>query len=132
MTITMPDGGTAAISRIDGGVSTVRDPEGLQTSFMYFSGEKIPTEIDYASGLISKFEYTQLAYKDLENNTRYKYAIKDHFRRDQAANTLYEHTGYTYGNGTDEHTYTGYAIGLQMGEVQDRVIEGNVQTSDYL
>ncbi len=132
MTITMPDGGTAVISRTDGGVGTVRDPEGLQTNFVYISGEKILTEIDYASGLISKFEYTQLAYKDFENNTRYKYAIKDHFHRDQAANTLYEHTGYTYGDGTDEHTYTGYAIGLQMGGLQDRVMEGNTQTSDYL
>lgn len=132
--MTMPDGGKASIFRNEDGVGTVTDPAGLQTTFDYYTGEKRLNEITYPTGLISHFDYIQLQYKRPRHpdQVRYKYAVQDHYRRDMAGNTTYEHTSYSYGDQTGGNTYTGFGIQLTMGGLQDLVMEGGEDTESYV
>ena len=78
----------------------------FRTNYVYRWRDKS----DYASGLISKFGDTQLMPKDLENNTRYKYAIKTTF----AANSSQTRSTSTRTTLTERLLMSTHTRGMQL------------------
>ncbi|KAL9034582.1 MAG: hypothetical protein Q9214_006982, partial [Letrouitia sp. 1 TL-2023] len=133
MIIISPDGIQSVVSFASDGVHTIGDQEDHQTSFEYTtsgSGQRVLSQIQYPTGLISRFDYTDLPYLNVDGSTGYTAAVENYYKLNEAGHIL-EHTMYRYGIDSANRTFTGAAIGCTLGGLRDHPMEGNSGAPDY-
>ncbi|KAF4952513.1 hypothetical protein FGADI_6748 [Fusarium gaditjirri] len=128
-----PDNSQANVIFAAEGVNLLTDAAGLETAFSYstFAGtKKVISKITHPTGLVSAFDFVNIAFIDRSGGTDYMPAVQDFRRMDQDGNIM-ENTTYRIGTLSGGATYTGASIDLKMGGLQDALRDGNSQTANY-
>lgn len=122
MTVTLPDGAVTTVAWDGDGLRTITDPVNDATSFELTpfgpDNKKLLSKIQYPSGAVSTFTYVGLDFQDTNGKTGQLPAVSDRFSYD--GETVLKHTTYNYG----AKTFTGAAIGVQMGPGGDALMDG--------
>jgi hypothetical protein len=132
MWIKLPDGGETVLSFSSGGLHQIQDPAGYVTEMeyrSYDSSRQVLSKIAYPSGLVSVYDYTSIAFKDVENRAGHMPAVEHAYSFDKDKK-VYQHTRYVYGGESSSSTYTGLRAGCKMGGMVDSLMD-DYQVRDY-